>query len=68
MHHDLQNSRTFDRRLKLASRFIGYEIQEALNEELAGNRQKLMVWLHERGDQLLFWNGFLKTSLTILFQ
>eukprot|EP00523_Entomoneis_sp_CCMP467_P011992 CAMPEP_0168717824 /NCGR_PEP_ID=MMETSP0724-20121128/197_1 /TAXON_ID=265536 /ORGANISM="Amphiprora sp., Strain CCMP467" /LENGTH=520 /DNA_ID=CAMNT_0008764309 /DNA_START=64 /DNA_END=1627 /DNA_ORIENTATION=+ len=46
MHYDVRQMRgVFDRRLKLASNYIAYEIQEKLNQSLDADRKKLMMWL-----------------------
>lgn len=55
MHYDVKQMRgVFDRRLKPASKYIAYEIQESLNERLDADRKKLMTWLDGHGKPAAF--------------
>lgn len=58
MHYDVKQMRgVFDRRLKIASKYIAYEIQESLNERFDADRKMLMTWLdgHRKPAAFLDW-------------
>ena len=46
MHYDVKDTRgVFDRRLKMASNYIAYAVQERFNKKLRVDQQSLMGWL-----------------------
>ena len=57
MHYDVKDDdmrKVFDRRLKFASNFIAYQVQESLDEKLGDNRRRLMMFLDGDGKPAAF--------------
>eukprot|EP00977_Amphora_coffeiformis_P008963 scaffold2033_cov164-Amphora_coffeaeformis.AAC.2 len=55
MHYDVKEMRgVFDRRLKPASKYIAYKMQESFHQRLDADRKKLMIWLDGHGKPAAF--------------